>query len=101
VIEFNPEPVRFPEPNIIDAQIAEYLSDPTANLAVQNESGDYELGVVSDDGSEHLEEEETSVDEFFEDDDEPAEEENEFIAQLTPEIMEKMLANMRANGIIV
>jgi hypothetical protein len=100
----DPEPVTlpFPEPNRIDAQIAEYLSEPTDKLSVQDEPSDYELGVVSDDGSEDLEEEEDAADEFFEDDgDEPAEEENEYIALLTPEIMEKMLANMRANGIIV
>jgi hypothetical protein len=43
-----------------------------------------------------------AADDFFEEN-EPAEkeEENELIAQLTPKIMEKMYANMRANGIIV
>jgi hypothetical protein len=43
-----------------------------------------------------------TADDFFEEN-EPAEEEeeNELIAQLTPEIIEKILANMRANGIIV
>jgi hypothetical protein len=55
------------------------------------------------DESEDLEEEEADANNFF---DEPVEEEDDeqtarYKAMLTPEVMEKMLANMRANGIIV
>jgi hypothetical protein len=57
------------------------------------------------DGSEDLEEEEAKADEFFDEEAADAayaqEEENEFVALLTPEIMEKMLANMCANGMPV
>ena len=64
---------------------------------------DYFEDVLTDDGSEDLEEEEDAADNAaFEDDEDapPDEQELKYMAMLTPEVMEKMLANMRANGII-
>ena len=55
-----------------------------------------------EDGSEDLEKEEDSADDFFsEEEDADAEDEARIQAMLTPDVIEKMLANMRANGTIV
>jgi hypothetical protein len=56
------------------------------------------------DGSEDLEEEESDADDFFRDEDSEEKDDEKtkrYKAMLTPEVMEKMLANMRANGIII
>jgi hypothetical protein len=55
------------------------------------------------DWSEDLEEEGADAEDFFDD---PAEDEEDaqtarYKAMLTPDVMEKMLANMRVNGVIV
>ena len=104
--EPEPEPdpelvtLPFPKPDRTDAQIAEYLSEPAADSAVEVEPGDVELGVFYD-GSEDLEEEEDAADHFYDDEEELDEETRGYMAELTPELMEKMYANMRAHGIIV
>jgi hypothetical protein len=116
--EYDPEPepvtLPFPQPDPVDAFVAETVTKYTDKLSVQPEPepdgsepdpavDDFFEDVLSDDGSEDLEEEEEAADGFFEDDgDEPVdEEEQKYMAMLTPEVIEKMLANMRANGIIV
>jgi hypothetical protein len=52
------------------------------------------------DGSEVLEEEEDAADDFFEEEEDAADEAR-IRAMITPEVMEKMLANMRAHGTII
>ena len=98
---------KFPEPDPIDAWIAEQLAQSTDNLSVQPEPepdeseppvDDYELEL---DGSEDLEEEEAQADDFFDVEEDEAEEENEFAALLTPDVMAKMFANMRVNGVVI
>jgi hypothetical protein len=110
--EYDPEPVTlpFPEPDHVDAFVAETVTKYGGKFqaADKEEPADFFDDTLSDDGSEGLEEEEEAADEsWFEDDGAAApvepvdEEEQKYLAMLTPEVMEKMLANMRANGIIV
>jgi hypothetical protein len=55
---------------------------------------------LDSDGTEDLEEE-AQADGFFHVEEDEAKEENEFAALLTPDVMAKMFANMRANGVVI
>jgi hypothetical protein len=99
--EPEPEPVvlAFPAPDPVDAFVAKTVSECTDNLSVKDEAP-----VDEYDGSEDLEEEESDADDFFDDDDSGEEDDEQtarYKAMLTPDVMEKMLANKRANGIVV
>jgi hypothetical protein len=108
--EYNPEtdPITlpFPEPDPADALVAKIVTKYGNKVQEGYEPppvDDYSEDVLADDGSEDLEEEEEAADNGFFEDDEPEpvdEEEQKYLAMLTPEVMERMLANMRANGII-
>jgi hypothetical protein len=99
--DYDPEPV--PDTELPDDEPEPLVLPFTSAKLAEPEPVDEYADDYEEDGSEDLEEEEEAADDFFEDaaEDEDDEQTKRYKAMLTPEVMEKMLANMRANGIII